>query len=89
MDKMTIRDIEVTGKKVLVRVDFNVPVDKERNITDDSRIQSALPTIGYLVNRGAKVIRQDKTRTFRYPSRRAFLDEITWLFWRARREAAS
>lgn len=42
-----------------------------------------------IANRGAKVIRQDKTRTFRYPSRRAFLDEITWLFWRARREAAS
>lgn len=56
MNKMTIRDIEVNGKRVLVRVDFNVPLDNKRIITDDSRIQAALPTIRYLIDREAKVI---------------------------------
>ncbi|SKA93582.1 phosphoglycerate kinase [Caloramator quimbayensis] len=56
MNKKTVRDIEVKGKKVIVRCDFNVPMDKEGNITDDRRIVGALPTINYLIENGAKVI---------------------------------
>jgi len=57
MDKLTIRDIEVGGKRVLARVDFNVPLDEKAGvITDDSRIRATLPTIKYLIDRGAKVI---------------------------------
>ncbi|HCD10621.1 MAG TPA: phosphoglycerate kinase, partial [Thermoanaerobacter sp.] len=54
--KKTVRDIDVAGKRVLVRVDFNVPMDENKNITDDTRIKAALPTIQYLINNNAKVI---------------------------------
>ncbi|MBM7614361.1 phosphoglycerate kinase [Alkaliphilus hydrothermalis] len=54
--KKTVKDFDVKGKKVLVRCDFNVPMDKEGNITDDRRIQAALPTITYLLEEGAAVI---------------------------------
>ena len=55
-NKKTIEDIDVRGKKVIARVDFNVPLDENRNITDDKRIVGALPTIRYLVDNGAKTI---------------------------------
>jgi triosephosphate isomerase (TIM) len=56
MNKKSIEDIDVKGKKVIVRVDFNVPLDADRKITDDKRIAGALPTIKYLVDNGAKTI---------------------------------
>jgi len=55
-NKMTIEDVQVQGKRVLVRVDFNVPMDANKKITDENRIIGALPTIQYLVKNGAKVI---------------------------------
>ena len=55
-NKKSVEDIDVKGKKVIVRVDFNVPFDAEGNITDDKRIVGALPTIKYLADHEAKVI---------------------------------
>ncbi len=56
MNKKTVRDISLKGKKVLVRVDFNVPMDDNQNITDENRILGAMPTIRYLMDQGAKTI---------------------------------
>lgn len=56
MNKQTIRDVDLQGKRALVRVDFNVPLDEQQQITDDTRIQAALPTIQYLLDQGSSVV---------------------------------
>ena len=55
MEKKTIKDVDVKGKKVLVRCDFNVPLS-DGKITDNTRIKAAIPTIQYLVEQGAKIM---------------------------------
>ena len=56
MKFLTLKDINVTDKRVLLRVDFNVPLDENGNITNDKRIKAALPTITYLIENNARVI---------------------------------
>ena len=56
MSKKTIRDIDLKGKRVFVRCDFNVPMDENKNITDNRRIVSAIPTIKYLIDQGCKIV---------------------------------
>jgi phosphoglycerate kinase len=56
MQKKSIRDIDIRGKRLLIRVDFNVPLDDNGNITDDNRIRETLPTIRYALDKGAKLI---------------------------------
>jgi phosphoglycerate kinase len=56
MNKQSVKDIKAQGKRVLVRVDFNVPMDEQQQITDDTRIRAALPTLRYLLGEGAKLI---------------------------------
>ena len=56
MNKKTVKDIDLKGKKVFVRCDFNVPMDKKQNITDNTRIVAALPTIKYLLEQDCKII---------------------------------
>jgi len=56
LNKLTIRDVNIRNKRVFIRVDFNVPLNSELNITDDTRIRSALPTINYAIDEGAKII---------------------------------
>ncbi|MBP5273780.1 MAG: phosphoglycerate kinase [Abditibacteriota bacterium] len=56
MNKKTIKDVDLKGKMVLMRADFNVPLDAERNITDDARITAALPSIKYILDQGASLV---------------------------------
>lgn len=56
LNKLTIEDLDIKGKRVFIRVDFNVPFDENLKITDDRRIRSSLPTINYAIDEGAKVI---------------------------------
>ena len=56
MNKKSIRDIDVNGKKVFIRVDFNVPMDENQNITNDKRIRATLPTLNYLLEHNAAII---------------------------------
>ena len=56
MAKKTIDDVDVAGKRVLVRVDFNVPLDGDRNIADDTRVKAALPTLWHLLEKGASLV---------------------------------
>jgi len=56
VNKKTIKDVEWSGKRALVRCDFNVPLDDDQNITDDIRIREAVPTIRYLLDQGAAVV---------------------------------
>jgi phosphoglycerate kinase len=56
LNKLSIRDVDISGKRVFIRVDFNVPLDENLNITDDRRIRSALPTINYAIDEGSRII---------------------------------
>jgi len=56
MKKLTVEDVPLNGKRVFLRVDFNVPLDDRGNITDDVRIRSALPTINYLIDENCRVV---------------------------------
>ncbi|CBE67430.1 Phosphoglycerate kinase, partial 5' end [Candidatus Methylomirabilis oxygeniifera] len=56
MAKLCIDDLELSGKRLLIRVDFNVPIDEQGTITDDTRVRAALPTISYAIRHGAKVL---------------------------------
>jgi len=55
-NKLSIKDLNIKGKRLFIRVDFNVPLDENLNITDDRRIRSALPTINYAIDEGSKII---------------------------------
>src|SRR5512146_2100036 len=56
MNKLTLKDLDVNDKRVFMRVDFNVPLDEEGRVTDDTRIVETLPTIEYALRHGARLI---------------------------------
>ena len=56
MAKLTVKDVDISGKRVLMRADFNVPLDENGEISDDTRIRAALPTINYIIGRGGRLI---------------------------------
>ena len=56
MDKKTVRDIDLTGKRVLVRVDFNVPINEDGQVTDDTRIRAAIPTLKYILDQKPRYV---------------------------------
>lgn len=81
---LTIRNVEIQGKRVLARVDFNVPMDDKQNITDDIRIRTALPTINYILERGGRLIlcshlgrpKGERVKTFSLAPVAAHLGEV-------------
>ena len=56
LNKLSVDELDIRGKRVFIRADFNVPLDDNLRITDDSRIRSTIPTINYAIDEGAKVI---------------------------------
>ena len=56
MNKKTLRDVDLAGRKVLMRVDFNVPLSGDGDIEDDTRIRAALPSIDYIMEHGASLV---------------------------------
>jgi phosphoglycerate kinase len=56
MNKLSIKDLDLKGKRVFIRVDFNVPLDEEGHVTNDARIQASLPTIRYALSQNGRVV---------------------------------
>ena len=63
MAKLFIEDIDVKGKRVLTRVDFNVPLDDGQHVTDDTRLRASLPTINRIVDGGGKAVPRGRSST--------------------------